>query len=1211
MPPIANRKRWQTLIRLGAVLLLGFFLLIISLPNLIDLDNYRPQLLTFLKSRLAGKVTVGKLELTFRHGPGLRVDGVQIFDEFGSQHIIVATAVINFDLRSLLRRRLLLSRLTLVRADIKLQLDEGKSPLADFLSSAISGATKLENKSHKFAGWGVDNEIGGALVEIVDSSVDFTDNCFGTSAIKTHLEKLNSTFLWRKSSKLTEFELAARVLDGAGDGSIAIKGSLSDLKFPLVPGKMILNCKINAENLNGGTYFPYYQEHVPMRFIGGRVDIDSNYDGNLLGLFHAKGRIILHQVELDYQQVFRQKLKFNRFAVDYDFRLADSYNTIETRDCTINADGLVVQGYCLLHEARRGIDGTIDAKLSSLKFNPVKVIPVLPWGIIPDAVAQYCDHVQAQGSLVVENAYLKGDYRRIVHLVDKQPPVGIIGGYIQGKNLSFSAVKDWPSLEVAKINFSLTDNLIKVQEIDLSVGDVFTCESGKLLLQSIFNQVQVGFSGYLDCDLGKLNPYIDNLFFKTAKRGCAEPPFILKNGSLSGELALQGPLFQPENMHWGGNFIGSDIRFTIAGLPWAIEHGRGSFVLFDDVLQVETASLEVASVPWELHGTLPGPGFFLKRSNFVSANLDLKARCDGFTPAYLNSLSQDVYDISGIEAAASSLEIDLRSKSEDFSDFAVTGTLDLDWRDVKCSFTNRPLEKLNCIAGFEPGEISFKHLYMRNGLSEFTFRGDLSYVDGESDYAIAGEISSPFIAIDDFAIFNPKIETDLVKLDFTVLGVVDELVLPVLASRGKPVSASPWRNLYNLHLSLAGGIDTPVSIKECRWQWGAERAQVNISGAFQVDDGLHGDLDISVSDLDIDDLVASSHNPVVKKKESADTLLSQPLKAVVLDDIANIVEENKVTELMSLKKVLERNELNLNIKAHRLLWQQVVLDDVECDCRFMGTGVNVEKLAGKIFEGDFNVAAEWHFADNSFMLESYFENISFETLNDYLRNPDRGLPMMGGHGSVNLDLYWQGNTLKSWGESLDGDLDFNFHDGRLKRFSMLANICSILNLSQYASLHFPEISINKGVPYRELTYKGLIVDGQLEFDELEMLGPSVNIFGSGVIDIINDKVDLEFGVQPLQTVGKVLASIPVLGYIMTGDRKTFMVIPVTVRGPFDNLNIKTQTVAGMGKKVVDMVQRVFKTPIRILQMPGKLLDMIGSGKQPDTIIDNSENGEVD
>ncbi len=1211
---LAIRKRWRILARFSAVLLLGFFLLLISLPNLIDLDNYRPLLLTYLKTQFTGEVAVGKLGLTFQHGPGLRVDGVQVFSESGSQHVVAATAIINFDLTSLLRRHLHLSRLTLVGADVKLRLDRIKPPLADFLRPTIR-AEGSEGENLKLPGWSVDNEIRGALLEIVDSSVDFTDDCFGFSAIKTRLKNLNSTFLWHESINLTEFKLAATVPDEAGVGSIVVKGTLSNLKFPLTPESMILDCKILAENLNGGTYFPYYQEYVPMHFIGGRVDIDSNYKGSLMGLFNSKGRIVLHQAVLDYRQVFRNKLKFDRFAVDYDFRLADHYNTIETRDCTINADGLVVKGHCLLHKARRGIDGTIDAKLSSLKFNPVALMPVLPWEIIPDEIEQYCKHMLGQGSLVIEDAYLKGDYRKITQMVAEQPPLGIIGGHIRGENLAFSAVGNWPALEVAKINFRLTDNLVEIEDVDLSIGDFLTCEAGKFSLKDIYHKVQVGFSGYLDCELQELNTLFDSRFLQTVKSGeDTEPAFILKSGSLSGELVLQGPLSQPEKMHWGGTFTGRDIGFTIAGLPWAPAQGEGLFILDDDGVHIESASLKVASVPFALSGTIPGPGFFLGENKTGSSGLNLRVKSDGFTPAYLNSLSQKIYNISGLPAGkASSLEITLSAKAKNFADFAMTGALNINWHDVECSFTDKPLKSLNCAAEFTSREISVAHLSLENGDSEFSFQGNLSLADEESGYLIAGKIFSSHLAIDDFAIFDLP-ETDSLKVGFKITGGVDELVLPGAVSQDKPVPKDSWRYLYNLHLNLEGRPEAPIAINGCRWQWGAERAQINVVGDLQVDDGLHGDLNIDITDLNVDDLSVCADKSVaapVEEIKSSVAKVPEPVKAVVLDDISRAVEDDKVASLMSTKKVLKRNNLNLTIQARRLIWQQMVLAELTCACSVNDKGVKVEKLTGKNFEGDFNVSADWHFVDDSFMLESQFEEINFETLNDYLKNPDRGLPMMGGHGSLNLDLYWQGNTVKAWEKSLDGDLDFNFYDGRLKRFSMIANICSILNFSQYASLHLPEISISDGVPYRELTYKGLIVGGRLEFDELAMLGPSFNMFGSGTIDLLNDTVDLEFGVQPLQTVGKVIASIPVLGYIMTGEKKTFVVIPVTVKGPFTDLQIRTQVVTGMGKKITGMVQRIFKTPIRILRMPGKLFNMMGTGKQSGVRPENYEESEVD
>jgi len=278
----------------------------------------------------------------------------------------------------------------------------------------------------------------------------------------------------------------------------------------------------------------------------------------------------------------------------------------------------------------------------------------------------------------------------------------------------------------------------------------------------------------------------------------------------------------------------------------------------------------------------------------------------------------------------------------------------------------------------------------------------------------------------------------------------------------------------------------------------------------------------------------------------------------------------------------------------------MLLDEVECDCQLSDTGVNVTKLAGKGFDGDFNIYMGWRYADDYFMLESQFDDVNFEYLNDYLKNPDRGLPMTGGNGSVTLDLFWQGDSIDKWKKSLDGDLDLNFHDGSLKRFTMLANLCSLLNLSQFTSLHLPEFSFDKGVPYRELICGGLIVDGKFDLDKFDVQGPAVNIFGSGVIDLIDEQVDLELGFQPLQTVDKLLASIPVVGYIITGDDKTFVVVPVKVQGSFDDLNIKTQAIVGMGKKLGGMVQRFFKTPVRILRIPGKIFRQNNSDKQSDS-----------
>ncbi len=1120
---------WRLISRIGALALLGFFLLIISLPNLIDLENFRPQLLEYLQSRISGEVAVGKLKLTFRHGPGLRVDGIRVLDKSGSQQISVATAIVNFDLKRLFKRRLHPCRVTLVQPRVVLQVDAATSPLAGFLRPVVITSSKDKREIFKpplekstdyrggdvgrresigfFRSWRFDADVSQALVEIIDGSVAFTDRCFGTLPVLTHLEDLNSLFEWHKSGAPAEFTLAARVVDKQGDGSLKIEGSLSALRWPLHPDKMFLDCQIDAENLNAATYFPYYQKYVPMRFIGARVDIDSTYRGNLMGLFRSYGRIVLHQAELDYQQVFSQKLKFNRFLVDYDFRLADRYNTIETLKCAIDADGLKLMGHCLLYEARRGIDGTIEAGLEIPGFDPVMVSHLLPWKIMPEKIMSYYQALQKGGRCVVENAYLKGDYRQIVRLADKNPPSGVVGVRLKGDNLAFK----------------------------------------------------------------------------------------------------------------------------LAGQDLAITQGAGSFVLANDRFTIENATCNFASLPLTLQGSLPGPSAWHSNEDGREMALELNAYCREFSPEHLDILLGEQFSVSGVRVGPSPLNLCLTGDLKRFSDLQLQGELQLDWSDVELPFIGRSFERLNCLADFGRESIDFKRLLLKRGDSDLSFKGALTKDGAGLGYVLNGQITGTRFLVDDFLplpkkVFGKEVITEseagavlteakpeeekgaqrLPGLKVNLEGAIKELVLPAGdGAENSQVRRLPWHYLNDFKFSFSGGPETAVKIKECRWRWGEQRSQISVLGELQYLEGLDGVLEIAAQDLDLDSLFGLPEQEVDGEEEGPQSgvLNDGKVKVALLDELAREVKADRVETLLSWKEILARNNLHISALAQRLRWQKMTLDEIECDCFFDALGVNLKKIVGRSFEGGLYASAQWRYADDYFALDSELAEINFETFNDYLKNPDRGLPMLGGHGSVNINLDWQGRSSKSWEESLDGQIDFNFYDGHLKKFTLVSNICSLLNLSQFAALRLPKFSIDQGVPYQTLSGKGTIIDGVLEVEEFALRGSAFNLLSSGLISLVDDRVDLEIGVQPLQTVDKLLATIPVVGYIMTGDKKTFVVIPMTARGPLDDIKIKTQTVSGLGKKAGGMIQRFFKTPVRLLQMPGKLLNQIGAEGGPEIDVE--------
>ena len=107
--------------RVGAVFLFFVFLFLFSLPNLIDLDNYRPMIVGMLQRHLAGELRIGHLRPYIGREIGVKIVGFSLTG--GRQQRLSAEVVkIGFHFWPLLHRRLQLASIRLVRPRVKLCL---------------------------------------------------------------------------------------------------------------------------------------------------------------------------------------------------------------------------------------------------------------------------------------------------------------------------------------------------------------------------------------------------------------------------------------------------------------------------------------------------------------------------------------------------------------------------------------------------------------------------------------------------------------------------------------------------------------------------------------------------------------------------------------------------------------------------------------------------------------------------------------------------------------------------------------------------------------------------------------------------------------------------------------------------------------------------------------------------------------------------------
>lgn len=169
-----------------------------------------------------------------------------------------------------------------------------------------------------------------------------------------------------------------------------------------------------------------------------------------------------------------------------------------------------------------------------------------------------------------------------------------------------------------------------------------------------------------------------------------------------------------------------------------------------------------------------------------------------------------------------------------------------------------------------------------------------------------------------------------------------------------------------------------------------------------------------------------------------------------------------------------------------------------------------------------------------------------------------------------------------------GTLKLRCESGSLKKFAILSKIFSILNVSQLLKFQLPDM-ISGGMPYNTITTTMSIRDGVLSSQDFYIASDAMNISAVGKVDLVKNEIDATIGVQPLQTVDKVINRIPVVGWILTGKGKHFLTTYFEAKGNLEDPAVKAIPVKSIAKGVFDIFKRVFELPAKLITDTGEVL----------------------
>ena len=89
--------------------------------------------------------------------------------------------------------------------------------------------------------------------------------------------------------------------------------------------------------------------------------------------------------------------------------------------------------------------------------------------------------------------------------------------------------------------------------------------------------------------------------------------------------------------------------------------------------------------------------------------------------------------------------------------------------------------------------------------------------------------------------------------------------------------------------------------------------------------------------------------------------------------------------------------------------------------------------------------------------------------------------------------------------------------------------------------------------------------------------------GIGDVDLKKSKIDMTVGVQPFQTIDKVISSIPLIGRVLTGKKKALITSYYSIKGDLEKPVVRATPVKSIGNGIFGIFENLFSLPAEIFK----------------------------
>jgi hypothetical protein len=306
------------------------------------------------------------------------------------------------------------------------------------------------------------------------------------------------------------------------------------------------------------------------------------------------------------------------------------------------------------------------------------------------------------------------------------------------------------------------------------------------------------------------------------------------------------------------------------------------------------------------------------------------------------------------------------------------------------------------------------------------------------------------------------------------------------------------------------------------------------------------------------------------------------------------VDFDDVVRLMTLELPQRRGDFSFPVELAATLqmdagaFQGIDFKKLNAGVKFTGGTLDVKTLEAGIFEGKLQGKGKVDIrpdGQNRYAASFSLDRISLDKIQGFLEMGDRELT---GNLSLKGDITAIGHNTDDLIKTAAGTLQVRAEKGVLKQFSVLSKIFSLLNVFQLAKFQLPDMATG-GMPYNTITCNWTLKDGVLSSEDLFIDSDAMQISATGKVDLLKKELDNIVGVHPLGTLDKIVANIPVAGWLLTDEKGNLITVHFRVDGKWDDPNVTPIPVQSVAQGTLDIFRRLFQLPVKLFTDTGVVI----------------------